>query len=109
MQEAQEAALSALRPGIRAGDVDAAARSTLRKRGFAQYFTHRLGHGLGLQGHEPPYLVQGNDLILKEGMTITVEPGVYLPEEFGVRLEDDIVITATGSRILSRLPGSQKS
>jgi Xaa-Pro aminopeptidase len=101
VREAQEAALRAARPGILARDLDEAARAVIRRNGFGRYFTHRLGHGLGLEGHEPPYLVGGSEAVLEAGMTMTVEPGIYLPGEFGVRLEDDIVITDYGPRILS--------
>jgi Xaa-Pro dipeptidase len=101
VRAAQEAGFRAARAGIPASATDEAARSIIRKAGFARYFTHRLGHGLGLQIHEPPYLVAGNPIALAEGMTVTVEPGIYLPGEFGVRLEDDVLVQATGSEVLS--------
>jgi Xaa-Pro aminopeptidase len=99
---AQEEGFRAARTGVSAGGVDEVARAVIRKSGFGRYFTHRLGHGIGLEGHEPPYLVGGNELLLEPGMVVTVEPGIYLPGEFGVRLEDDVLITETGPRILSR-------
>ncbi len=101
VKAAQEEGFRAARSGIAAGAADGAARSIIRKNGFGRHFTHRLGHGIGLDGHEPPYLVQGNTLVLEEGMTVTVEPGIYLPGEFGVRLEDDLLVTAAFPRVLS--------
>jgi Xaa-Pro dipeptidase len=101
VKAAQEAGFRAARPGTTAGSVDEAARSVIRKSGFAKYFTHRLGHGLGLQVHEHPYLVAGNNLVLEEGMTVTIEPGIYLTGKFGVRLEDDVMVAPRGAEILS--------
>ena len=101
VKAAQEAGFRAARPGIPAGAVDEAARQVIRKAGFAKEFTHRLGHGLGLEVHEYPYLVAGNSLLLEEGMTVTIEPGIYLAGEFGVRLEDDVRISLMGAEILS--------
>ena len=101
VKAAQEAGFRAARPGTTAGSVDEAARSVIRRAGFAKYFTHRLGHGLGLQVHEPPYLVAGNSLVLEEGMTVTIEPGIYLSGKFGVRLEDDVRVALPGAEILS--------
>ncbi len=99
--EAQLAGIDAIRPGATCGEVDAAARSVIERAGFGEYFTHRLGHGLGLDVHEPPYLVAGNDRVLEPGMVVTVEPGIYLPGEFGVRLEEDVVVTENGAELLS--------
>jgi len=102
VKRAQEEGFRAARAGVSASALDEVARAVIRKSGFGRYFTHRLGHGFGLEGHEPPYLVGGNDQVLEPGMTVTVEPGIYLPGEFGVRLEDDVLITGSGPRILSR-------
>ncbi len=99
--EAQLAGIEAARPGVPCSEVDAAARAVIERAGFGEYFTHRLGHGLGLDVHEPPYLVEGNNLELEPGMVVTIEPGIYLPGEFGVRLEEDIVITDSGAELLS--------
>lgn len=101
---ANAAGRAAGRPGIPAGDVDHAARQVIQAAGYGQYFTHRTGHGLGMEGHEPPYMFGENSLTLAPGMTYTVEPGIYLPMRGGVRIEDDVVITAGGSQALSDMP-----
>jgi Xaa-Pro aminopeptidase len=101
---AQEAGLAALRPGARLGDVDAAARDALRTVGLAEAFTHRLGHGLGLEIHEPPYLTGGSDVLARPGHVVTVEPGVYLAGELGVRIEDDVLVTESGHERLTAAP-----
>jgi Xaa-Pro dipeptidase len=103
-QRAQQAALAAARPGVECQAVDAAAREVIVEAGFGpdyRYFTHRVGHGIGMDGHEWPYLVRGNTLPLKPGMTFSDEPGIYIPGEFGVRLEDDMVITETGAELFT--------
>lgn len=102
--EAQTAALAAARPGVPCEDVDAAARKVIVDAGYGpdyKYFTHRVGHGMGMDGHEWPYLVRGNKLPLAPGMTFSDEPGIYLPGEFGVRLEDDMVITEDGAELFT--------
>jgi Xaa-Pro dipeptidase len=99
---AQSAALAAAKPGAACGAVDAAARDVIAAAGFGpnyRYFTHRLGHGIGLDGHEWPYLVRGNATPLKPGMTTSNEPGIYLRGEFGIRLEDEMLITADGAEL----------
>jgi len=101
---AQTAALAAARPGVECQAVDAAARKVITDAGYGPdytYFTHRVGHGLGMDGHEWPYLVRGNTLNLAPGMTFSDEPGIYLRGEFGVRLEDDMVITESGAELLT--------
>ena len=101
---AQSAALAAARPGVACESVDAAARRVIVDAGFGpgyKFFTHRVGHGMGMDGHEWPYLVKGNTLPLQPGMVFSDEPGIYIPGEFGVRLEDDMVITETGARLMT--------
>jgi Xaa-Pro dipeptidase len=104
VHRAQSAALAAARPGIECGEVDAAARKVITEAGFGpdyKYFTHRLGHGIGMDGHEWPYLVRGNPTKLQENMTFSDEPGVYIRGEFGVRLEDDMHITENGAELFT--------
>jgi Xaa-Pro dipeptidase len=101
---AQRAGIDALGPGVACEEVDAAARKVITEAGFGEYFTHRVGHGLGMDGHETPYLVAGNRRPLASGNVETVEPGIYLPGEFGVRIEDDYAVTASGRDRLSPPP-----
>ncbi len=99
--EAQEAAKAAIRPGTTAGAIDAAARKVLARARLARYFTHSTGHGVGLEIHEPPRLGKKQNEVLQPGMVITVEPGVYLPREFGVRIEDMVLVTPNGHETLT--------
>jgi Xaa-Pro aminopeptidase len=101
---AQERAIAAIRPGAPARDVDAAARTALAGAGYGEAFSHGLGHGLGLQVHEAPDLRASSDEVLRAGMVVTVEPGVYLPGWGGVRIEDDVLVTPDGCERLSTLP-----
>jgi Xaa-Pro dipeptidase len=101
---AQAAALKKARPGVPAGDVDSAARNVITGAGFGpdyKFFTHRVGHGIGMDGHEWPYLVRGNTLALAPNMTFSDEPGIYIPGEFGIRLEDDMHITEDGTELFT--------
>jgi Xaa-Pro aminopeptidase len=97
-------ATAAVRPGARCGDLDAIARTTIREGGFGDAFLHRLGHGIGLEGHEDPYLVAGNDEALRAGSAFSIEPGIYLEGRFGVRIEDIVVCGADGPDVLNEAP-----
>jgi Xaa-Pro dipeptidase len=104
VHRAQAAALAAARPGVECGAVDAAAREVITDAGYGpdyKYFTHRLGHGMGMDGHEWPYLVRGNTTKLQPNMTFSDEPGIYIPGEFGIRLEDDMRITENGAELFT--------
>jgi Xaa-Pro aminopeptidase len=102
--EAQEAAVAAVNGGARCGDVDEAARSVLRKAGLADAFSHSTGHGVGLEIHESPRIGTGQTARLTPGMVITIEPGVYLPGQFGVRIEDMVAVTRSGAQVLTPAP-----
>jgi Xaa-Pro dipeptidase len=104
VHRAQSAALAAAKPGVEAGSVDAAARKVITDAGYGpdyKYFTHRLGHGMGMDGHEWPYLVRGNSTKLQPEMTFSDEPGIYIRGEFGIRLEDDMHITESGAELFT--------
>jgi Xaa-Pro aminopeptidase len=104
VERAVEAAMAAARVGAPAKEVDDAARGVISRAGYGEYFVHRTGHGLGLEGHEPPYLTSTSETILEEGMVFSIEPGIYLPDRFGVRLEEIVILEPAGPRIVSRLP-----
>jgi Xaa-Pro aminopeptidase len=104
LQRAQRAAVSAVRPGVTAEQVDAAARDVLAAEGLAEAFVHRTGHGIGLSVHEEPYIVAGNGLTLEPGMAFSVEPGVYFPGQWGARIEDIVVVTADGAESMNQRP-----
>jgi Xaa-Pro aminopeptidase len=101
---AQQAALGRLRPGVKASEVDAAGRDAIAQAGYGPYFTHGLGHGFGLQIHETPFLKPGNDFEIQAGMVVTIEPGIYLPDWGGVRIEDDVLVTLDGCEVLTHVP-----
>jgi len=102
--QANIAGRNASEPGNLAQDVDRAAREIITSAGYGEFFIHRTGHGIGMEGHEDPYIREGNQLPLAPGMTFTVEPGIYLPGRGGVRIEDNVVITSKGSDCLTSLP-----
>lgn len=101
VERAQTAGIEALKAGVTGEEVDRAARKVIEDAGYGEFFTHRLGHGLGMDGHEPPYLVRGNKAPLVAGNTVTIEPGIYMPGKFGVRIEDDYAVGPAGAEGLS--------
>ena len=101
---ANEAGIRVSKPGIAAQEVDRAARKVITDAGYGKYFLHRTGHGLGLDSHEGPYMREGNEQILEPGMVFTVEPGIYIPNIGGVRIEDDVLITESGADVLTTYP-----
>lgn len=104
VRAAQQAGVEAAAPGVPAEEVDRAARRVIAEAGYGEYFVHRTGHGIGLEEHEHPYVVEGNRELLEPGMAFSVEPGVYLPGEFGVRIEDVVVVNTAGVERLNRSP-----
>lgn len=104
VKEANQAGRNAGKPALAAGVVDRAARKVIDTAGYGEFFFHRTGHGLGMEGHEEPYMFGENNLVLQPGMTFTVEPGIYLEGKGGVRIEDNVVITADGAETLSDYP-----
>ena len=99
--EAQQAALEFIKPGVTAHEVDRAAREVIEKAGYGEYFNHRLGHGIGMDVHEFPSIMEGNDMVIEEGMCFSVEPGIYIPGKVGVRIEDCGVVTKDGFDIFT--------
>jgi len=102
--KANEAGREASRPGVPCANVDKAARAVIEQAGYGKFFVHRTGHGIGMEGHEEPYIRSDNMQILEAGMAYTVEPGIYLPKRGGVRIEDNVVITKDGVEVLSDMP-----
>ncbi len=103
VQLANEAGRAAARPGVTCEAVDQAARRVIEEAGYGPYFIHRTGHGIGMQPHEEPYIVSGNEKLLEAGMTFTVEPGIYIPGIGGIRIEDDVLVTETSGLTLTSL------
>ncbi|WP_313891583.1 Xaa-Pro peptidase family protein [Psychrobacillus sp.] len=104
VRRAEEAAVNAVKPGVTAMELDKIARDIITEAGYGEYFTHRLGHGLGISVHEFPSITGVNDMKLKAGMVFTIEPGIYNPAVAGVRIEDDVVVTETGVEVLTKFP-----
>ncbi len=104
LERAQAAAVAAVRPGVTAESVDAAARNVLTEAGFGDNFFHRTGHGIGLSVHEEPYIVAGNDIVLTPGMAFSIEPGIYFRGEWGARIEDIVVVTEDGCESMNNRP-----
>ena len=101
---AQQAAIKTIRPGVKCVDVDKIARGMIERAGFGKYFGHGLGHGFGLEIHEEVRVSPLSDREFEVGMVVTVEPGIYLPGKFGVRIEDDLLLTPDGNEVLSNVP-----
>ena len=104
VREAQRAAIEAVEPEVTAGEIDRVAREVIESAGYGDAFVHRTGHGVGLEVHEPPYLVEGNDRELEAGMVFSIEPGIYIEDAFGVRIEDLVVVTEDGAERLNESP-----
>jgi Xaa-Pro aminopeptidase len=106
LHEAQVAAVEAVHPGVTAGSIDAVARDIITDAGYGDLFIHRLGHGIGMDTHEHPYIIEGNDQVLEPGMAFSIEPGIYAPDEWGMRIEDIVAVTDEG---VERLNTSDRS
>ncbi|HZG70524.1 MAG TPA: Xaa-Pro peptidase family protein [Chondromyces sp.] len=104
VRKAEQAAVEAVRPGVKAKELDLIAREVIKEAGYGNYFPHRLGHGLGISVHEYPSITETNELVIEKGMVFTIEPGIYVPEIAGVRIEDDVYVTETGVEILTAYP-----
>lgn len=104
LRVAQQTAVDAVRPGVSVESIDAAARDVIEKAGFGEFFIHRTGHGIGLDVHEEPYIVSGNDLVLEAGMAFSIEPGIYQPGRWGARIEDIVVVTEDGVEPVNQRP-----
>ncbi|CAN5860364.1 hypothetical protein BH23ACT5_BH23ACT5_01600 [soil metagenome] len=102
VRRAQAAAVQAVRPGVALGDIDRAARNVIEDAGYGEFFIHRTGHGIGLDAHEEPYVIETNPQAAEAGMAFSIEPGIYLPGEFGVRIEDIVVVTDDGVEALNQ-------
>jgi Xaa-Pro aminopeptidase len=101
VRRAQQAGFEAVRPGVACEEVDRAARRVIADAGYGEYFIHRVGHGIGLTTHEPPYMIEGEKRPMEPGMCFSIEPGIYLPDRFGVRIEDIVTVTEDGGRRLN--------
>ena len=104
VRRAQQTAFEAVRPGVECQEIDRAARKVIADAGYGEYFIHRTGHGIGLTTHEPPYMIEGDTNELQPGMCFSIEPGVYLPGRFGVRIEDIVTVTPEGGQRFNNTP-----
>ncbi|TJY67556.1 aminopeptidase P family protein [Arthrobacter sp. CAU 1506] len=104
VRQAQQAGFDAVQPGIECQEIDRVARAVITEAGYGDYFIHRTGHGIGLTTHEPPYMVEGETRLIQPGMCFSIEPGIYLPGRFGVRIEDIVTVTEDGGRRLNQTP-----
>ena len=104
LHRAQQAAVEAARPGMTAGELDAVARDIITQGGYGRFFTHRLGHGIGLAVHEAPFIIDGSDVVLEEGMVFSIEPGIYVPGRWGMRIEDIVQLGAAAAVPLNHQP-----
>ncbi|HYE83577.1 MAG TPA: Xaa-Pro peptidase family protein [Clostridia bacterium] len=102
VREAQRRAAEAVKPGMKASEIDAAARNHITEKGYGEYFIHRTGHGIGMEVHEEPYISDISKAVLEPGMVFSIEPGIYLPGKFGVRIEDLVMVTETGVEVLNK-------
>lgn len=102
VKEAQRKAVEAVKPGVKASEIDAAARSCITGKGYGDYFIHRTGHGIGMEVHEEPYISNISNTVLEPGMVFSIEPGIYLPGKFGVRIEDLVMVTDSGVEVLNK-------
>jgi Xaa-Pro dipeptidase len=102
--EANKQAEQFVREGVKASDIDKKARSVIEDAGYGEYFVHRTGHGIGVAVHEEPYIMQSNDMVIEEGMAFSIEPGIYLPGKFGVRIEDIVIAKKDGAEVLNKSP-----
>lgn len=109
VEQAVQAALKAAKPGARARDIDAAARDVITAAGYGELFLHRTGHGLGVDVHEPPYITATSDVVLEEGNVFSIEPGIYVAGDFGVRLEEIVILTESGNEVFSELPRTMQN
>ncbi len=104
VRAAQQAGFEAVRPGVACQEIDRAARKVISDAGYGEYFIHRVGHGIGITTHEPPYMVEGEEHLIEPGMCFSIEPGIYLSGRFGVRIEDIVTATADGGRRFNHTP-----
>jgi Xaa-Pro dipeptidase len=102
VKEAQKRAEEAVKPGVKASEIDEAARACIAEKGYGDYFIHKTGHGIGMEVHEEPYISDISNTVLKPGMAFSIEPGIYLPGKFGVRIEDLVIVTEDGAEVLNK-------